>query len=327
MDNSSLPPERPAGQGHPSSEVALFGNVEWGVREFNGTAILTATIDGVLHYEVAGLTILTGHTNAAKAARDLVAPEHIERLDITAAQDTLTSVSVGRPAVTLGPNPYRLFVTREGANRLVLDSRLPGARRLKAWLADEVMPALEDTGSYIAPDAETINLDLNDLGALEKLNLAFGHAIAAAKHERAGRLKAEARIAELEPAAAQAEVYASADGLTTKRAFARDVQQWAQTRGVKVLQVQVFDFLAHIGLITRVAGSEHDQATAQAIKDGKAKNSTKKVEMPDGTIIKVKYGKLTSKGEQYAWKRIYAAIGQHGTLDLDVIRRAVAPVA
>jgi DNA-damage-inducible protein D len=307
--------------------VALFGNVAWGVREFNGTAILTATIDGVLHYEVAGLTQLTGHTNATKAVRDLVAPEHIERLDITPAQAALTSVRAGRPAVTPGPNPYRLFVTREGANRLVLDSRLPGARRLKAWLSDEVLPAIEDTGSYIAPDSEMINLDLSDLGALEKLNLAFGHAIAAAKHERAGRLVAEARVAELEPAAAQAEAYAEADGLTTKRAFARDVQQWYTPRGIKVTQQQVFDFLGYIGLITRMAGSEHDQATATAVKEGRAKNSTKNVKMPDGTIIKVKYGKLTGKGEQYAWKRIYAAIGEHGTLDLDVIRRAVVPVA
>lgn len=327
MDNGSLPPGQSIGQGRPSNDVALFGNIEWGMREFNGTAILTATIDGVLHYEAAGLTQLTGHTNATKAVRDLVAPEHIERLDITPAQTALTSVSVGRPAVTPGPNPYRLFVTREGANRLVLDSRLPGARRLKAWLADEVLPALEDTGAYIAPDSEMVDLDLNDLGALERLNLAFGHAIAAAKNERAGRLKAEARVAELEPAAAQAELYASADSLTTKRAFARDVQQWGAGRGVDIKQRQVFDFLAYIGLITRVAGSEHDQATAQAIKDGKAKNATKNVSMPDGTVFKAKYGKLTAKGEEYAWKRIYAAIGQHGTLDLAVIRSAIVPVA
>ncbi|TDD54571.1 hypothetical protein E1286_05105 [Nonomuraea terrae] len=327
MENSSLPPGWPAGQGQPSSDVALFGNIEWGIREFNETAILTATIDGTPYYEAAGLTALTGHTNAAKAVRDLVAPEHIERLDITPAQSIITSVRVGRPAVTLGPNPIRLFVTREGANRLVLDSRLPGARRLKAWLADEVMPAIEDNGSYIAPGTETIDLDLNDLGELEKLNLAFGHAIAAAKQERVGRLKAEARVAELEPAAAQAEVYASADGLTTKRAFARDVQQWYSPRGVKVTQQQVFDFLGHIGLIIRAAGSEHDQATAQAIKDDRAKNATKNVEMPDGTILKVKYGKLTSKGEKYAWRRIYAAIGEYGTLDLNVIRKAVVPVA
>ncbi|MFD9939784.1 hypothetical protein ACFWYW_04030 [Nonomuraea sp. NPDC059023] len=48
--------------------------------------------------------------------------------------------------------------------------------------------------------------------------------------------------------------------------------------------------------------------------------------MPDGMIIKVKYGKLTSKGEEYAWKKIYAVVGEHGTLDAKVIRGAAVPV-
>ncbi|MFI6496882.1 phage antirepressor KilAC domain-containing protein [Nonomuraea typhae] len=300
--------------------MALFGNIEWGIRELDGHQILTATVDGVLYYENVGLCALLEHSNPSKALADWTDPKQRISLDVRGA-NSLT----GREGIRRG-NPNRAFVAREGANRLLIKSKAPGADRVHRWLADDVMPSIEDTGSYIAPNADVTSLDLNDLGALEKLNLAFGHAIAAAKQERSGRLKAEARVAELEPAAAQAETYAEADGLTTKRAFARDVQQWATSRRVKVTQQQVFDFLAHLGLITRLAGSEHDQATAQAIKDGKAKNATKSVPMPDGTLFKVKYGKLTSKGEQYAWKRIYAAIGEHGTLDLDVIRRAVVPV-
>ncbi|WP_326642922.1 phage antirepressor KilAC domain-containing protein [Streptosporangium sp. NBC_01755] len=167
------------------------------------------------------------------------------------------------------------------------------------------------------------SMDLDSIDELERLNRAFGQAIAIAKHATARAEVAEARADEFESGHAQAELYASADGLTAKRAFARDVQQWCAPRKIKVTQQQVFNFLGHIGLIIRSAGSEHDQATAQAIKDLRAENATKKVEMPDGTILKVKYGKLTSKGEKYAWDRIYKAIGEHGTLDLDVIKGVV----
>lgn len=306
-------------------DVALFGNIEWGTREYDGAQVLTATVDGVLHYEAAGICRITEHRNAPDAIATHVAEHQKIKLDISAAHATIGGGYSGATWENVGPNPCRWFITREGANRLVLDSRVAGAQRIKHWLADDVMTSIEDTGGYEVP-RQASSLDVANLDELERLNTAFGRAIEIAKAATTRAEIAEARNAELEPAAAQAETYAAADGLTTKRAFARDVQQWATERGIKVLQNQVFDFLAHIGLITRVAGSEHDQATAQAIKDGKAKNSTKKVEMPDGTVIKVKYGKLTSKGEQYAWKRIYAAIGQHGTLNLDVIKAAVVPI-
>jgi anti-repressor protein len=305
-------------------EIALFGNVEWGVREFYNRDILTATVDGVLHYEVVGLCRLTEHSNPSMTVRSLADEAQTITLDISAAQDTLNSRSVDRPAVTVGPNPRRIFVNREGANRIVLDSRSERARELKAWLADDVMTSIEDTGGYKVP-RQAPSLDVASLDELERLNTAFGKAIEIAKAATARAEIAEARADEFEAGAAQADMYAAADGLTTKRAFARDVQQWYIPRGVDIKHKQVYDFLAHIGLITRVAGSEHDQATAQAIKDGRARNSTKNVKMPDGTIIKVKYGKLTGKGEKYAWKRIWAAIGEHGTLDLDVIKGALVP--
>lgn len=133
------------------------------------------------------------------------------------------------------------------------------------------------------------------------------------------------RIKALEPAEALMKTYAGARGLTTKRAFARDVQQWALDQGYEVSQQQVFDFLHHIGLFIRSSTSEHDQAMSQAIKDRKAKNVTIKIEHSDGTIEKRKYGKLTAKGEDYAWRRIHDALEQHGTLDLDVIKGTLVP--
>src|SRR5574341_708429 len=315
MDNPSFPGDYPAGQG---SAMGLFGNVEWGVREYDGVLVLTATVDGVFHYEAAGICRITEHRNVPDAIAYHVAPEQKVKLNISAAHATIGHGYSGATWENVGPNPYRWFITREGANRLVLDSRVPGAQRIKRWLADDVMPSIEDTGAYIPQQAPS--LDIRDIASLKQLHEAFGQALALVETERSGRLVAEAKVKELEPGAAQAETYAEADGLITKRAFARDVIQWYTPRGIKITHQQVYDFLGYIGLITRAATSEHDQATTHALNEGRAKNSTKKYERSDGTIVKVKYGKLTPKGEKYAWKRIFAAIGEHNTLDLKVIR-------
>jgi hypothetical protein len=133
-------------------------------------------------------------------------------------------------------------------------------------------------------------------------------------------------IKKLKTAAEMLKTYTGAQGWVAKREFARDVQQGALDLGITLTQQEIFDFLGFAGLIIRTAGHEFDQATATAIKERKAKNVTITIPHDDGTVEKKKYGKLSAKGEAYAWNRIFTALDQHGTLDLDVIRGAVAPV-
>lgn len=297
-------------------EIALFGNVEWGIREFYDRPILTATVDGVLFYEVVGLCRLTEHSNPSMTVRSLTGDEQTITLDISAAQATLNSLSVGRPAVTLGPNPRRLFINREGAYRIVLDSRSLSARELKAWLADDVMPSIEDTGSYVAPASDATILNLDDLGALEKLNVAFGRAIAAAKQERTGRLHAEAKVMELEPKAEQADHHRAADGLKSVGDFANDIKAWAKrTHGVTVKHKQVWDFLAYLKLIIRGNTIRHNHPTAFATDNDyvRLKQSTFSRSSGEGVSASPR---LTTDGEGYAWDRITRFIAENGTLEI-----------
>ncbi|MFI6883385.1 phage antirepressor KilAC domain-containing protein [Streptosporangium canum] len=312
MNNSSFYGDGPAGQGSDYTEMELFGDTA--MSPFD--AIRREDEDGE-HWFARETQALMGYAkwqdflNSVERAKVACANNG---MDVASNFMEVHKVSGGR-----GPAGLDYRLTRFASYLIAMngDPRKDAVAKAQAYFAAKTREA------EMAIPQPRPSMDLDSIDELERLNFAFGKAIAAAKQERAGRLVAEAKVAELEPAAAQAEIYAAADGLTTKRAFARDVQQWASPRGIKVTQQQVFDFLAHIGLITRAPGSEHDQATAQAIKDDKARNATKKVEMPDGTILKVKYGKLTSKGEAYAWKRIYTAIGEHGTLDLVAIRTPV----
>jgi len=45
------------------------------------------------------------------------------------------------------------FINRGGLFRLILDSRTPSAERFKAWVVNEVLPAVQDKGAYIDPNA------------------------------------------------------------------------------------------------------------------------------------------------------------------------------
>lgn len=322
-DNRTSSGLRPGIEG---GELALFGNVEWGVRAYDGIDVLTATVDGVLHYEAAGLCRITEHRNVPDAIATHVAEHQKTKLNISAAHATIGAGYSGATWANVGPNPYRWFITREGANRLVLDSRVAGAQRIKNWLADDVMPSVEDTGSYVAPGAALADVPdpATPEGAIVLADIIRTQALARIEDAKTIAQQAS-RIKALEPAEALMKTYSGAKGLTTKRAFARDVQQWALDEGLDISQQQVFDFLNHIGLFIRSDTSEYDQAKSQAIKDRKAKNVTVKIEHADGSIEKKKYGKLTAKGEDFAWRRIHEAIDTYGTLDLDVIRGVLVP--
>ncbi len=153
------------------SDMQLFGDIAWGVREYDGQQVLTATVDGTLHYEAAGFCRITEHRNVPDAIASHVANGQKIKLDISAAHSTIGTTDSGATWENVGPNPFRWFITREGANRLVLDSRVPGAQRIKHWLADDVMPSIEDKGSYEGPGASLPAMP--DFSTLDPAALAY----------------------------------------------------------------------------------------------------------------------------------------------------------
>lgn len=148
--------------------------IEWGIRYFEDRPVLTATLDGVLYFEGNSFCRITEHKNAADAITKHVAPLQRKKFDVSAAHSTLAKSDGGATWENVGPNPLRWFITREGANRLVLDSTVPGAVRIKQWLADEVMPSIEDHGGYIAPGVALPAMP--DFSSLDAQALAYlGH--------------------------------------------------------------------------------------------------------------------------------------------------------
>ncbi|MET4670745.1 BRO family protein [Streptomyces sp. PvR018] len=97
-----------------------------------------------------------------------------------------------------GGGQYRStnVINEPGLYSLILRSRKPQAKAFKRWITHEVIPSIRRTGSYSAAPREMTKLE----------------ALQAAIESEQGRLAAEARVKELEPAASSWQTLASSDG-------------------------------------------------------------------------------------------------------------------
>ena len=57
------------------------------------------------------------------------------------------------PLETAGGIQQMYFVNEDGFYDLILESRKPGARKIRKWLTSEVVPSIRKTGMYINPNA------------------------------------------------------------------------------------------------------------------------------------------------------------------------------
>lgn len=123
---------------------------------------------------------------------------------------------------------------------------------------------------------------------------------------------AESRLAEVAPLIAQAEAHRAGERGVTRQEFAREIVTWAEQQGVRVLHRDVFAFLVHLGLFVGGDRSDTGHATTDAIRRGLAvtdKGTT------DGGF-NYATGKLTPKGQGYAWDRVTRFIDSNGSLVL-----------
>ena len=126
---------------------------------------------------------------------------------------------------------------------------------------------------------------------------------------------AEAELAASRPLIERAKNHASGSGLKTRQQFFREIKQWVHDEhGVEIKQAQVVTFLstAKLGIFVRGNRSDSGQATAWAIEHGYARN------IEDTALNGHNYvtGKLTPRGQEYAWERIVRFIDANGHLDL-----------
>lgn len=262
---------------------------------YEGTPVRTVIIDGEPWFVLADLCAALGMSNPAMTAR---------RLDEAAVRQADISSGGQRRSVTI--------VNESAMYEVVIRSDKPEAVKFRRWITGEVLPTIRKTGgAYIAPGSQA-ELDLtNPDTALDKLI----EVAQIAKAERARRIALEEKVAADRPLVERAKNHASGSGLKTRQQFFREIKQWVHDEhGVEIKQAQVVTFLstAKLGIFVRGNRSDSGQATAWAIEHGYARN------IEDTALNGHNYvtGKLTPRGQEYAWERIVRFIDANGHLDL-----------
>ncbi|MBN0043094.1 phage antirepressor KilAC domain-containing protein [Streptomyces actuosus] len=125
--------------------------------------------------------------------------------------------------------PQQLAVVNEpGLYSLILRSRKPQAKTFKRWITHEVLPSIRKTGSYSVAVPQTLPEALRAFAA-----------------EVEAREAAEARVAELAPAAGAWETLAAAEGDYS----VREAAQLLVRAGISTGQNRLFATLRDIGWI------------------------------------------------------------------------------
>lgn len=210
------------------------------------------------------------------------------------------NVNLSSQAARVGLLPRRGVVR---AGMLLRDSSV--ARQVRDYLLDAEQDARSVAVDLLDPD---VALDkIIELASLAKL-------------ERAEKVKAQAeakqltaRIEKDAPLVAKAEAHTGSDSSVHRQEFGREVITWGmRQKNIVIKQADVMRFLGHIGLFIRGERTDTGHATADALKRGLA--FTDKGTAKNGHAWAT--GKLTARGQDYAWKKIVAHVEANGTLEL-----------
>lgn len=210
------------------SGVSVFRNDSWSVR--------TATIDGDPWF----------------VARDVC-----DALGIADAKSSLRLLDEDEKGVhsvhTPGGAQQMAVVNEPGLYSLILRSRKPEAKAFKRWITHDVLPSIRRSGTYaVEQSPATFQLPQTMAEALR---------LAADQCDRADM--AEAKVAELAPAAAAWETLASAEGDYSVGDSAKIL---SRDPAIKIGQNRLFKFMGAEGWLFRGRGDNAWRVSQRAIE-------------------------------------------------------------
>jgi anti-repressor protein len=268
-------------------------------------------------FDVQGAEIRFGQTEGG--APYSVATDFAKAMGYLQASDAtrlLDEDEKGQQIVLTPGGPQQLNVIYEdGMWELIFRSSLPGAKAIKVQVK-AILRQIRETGSYSVAPAALTNRDLARM-VLEEADRADA---------------AEHKVAELEPMAAQAAHYRSADGLIAVGDFANDIKGYAKRElGLRVLHPQVWEFLGEIGLLIRGNTVRHNEPTAFATEKDYVRAKKTEFETNTRGLQSSSSPRLTPAGAGYAWDRAVRRLMEHqglrkddGRGQLDIIQGGAA---
>lgn len=221
-------------ESNPRSEILPF--------DFRGSPVRVVKVDGQPWFVAADVAKILGYRDAANAVR------------------TLRDQHKGTQPVSTPRGLQDLTViSRSGLFRLALRSDRAEADSFQDWVTDEVLPAISDTGAYVAP-AQRGEM-LPDISTPEGVSVMADMFAATARQ----LVAAKQTIAEIAPAAESWETLASGTGdysvADAAKILSRDPR-------IKLGQQRLFTHLMDLHWLYRQAGDRKWRAYQTAITRG-----------------------------------------------------------
>lgn len=223
---------------------------------------------------------------------------------------------VGRVAFQTRP-----FQTAGGTQRReIAEMDEPAAALLMTYLRNT--PVVRDfkkrlVGAFYAMRAElsrrtSLAVDITNVDHIAQLAQATTTAVELYRAEHEQRIALEVQAEVDRPLVERAKIHAAGSGSVNRTDFGREVVEWAEQQGIRVLHRQIREFLAR-KLHLFVAGdrSDNGHATTDGIRRGLCENRR---DTRNGRNVVT--GLLTPNGQEYAWERITRYINVNGTLEL-----------
>jgi prophage antirepressor-like protein len=203
---------------------------------------------------------------------------------------------------TLGGPQSLTVISESGLYSAIVRSDSSGATQFRMWVTREVLPSIRKTGTYSAAPAPT-----NDQIVQQAFTILMAQTTALT-----------AKVAELEPVAAESMTYRQSAGLRTIQDLANDLRTHALANlpGIRFVQADVYNQAGRLGLIIRGDTLRNNQPTSQAITAGWVKPARTPIEHNDGTTTTKTYTRLTPKGSARLWDGCLTYLAEHGTLTI-----------
>ena len=141
------------------------------------------------------------------------------------------------------------IINESGLYSLVLSSKLPGAKRFRRWVTNEVLPSIRKDGGYIKTAPGMTDADI------------MAKAILLAQKTIEGQ---KAQIAEMTPKA----LFADAVSASSTSILVGDLAKLIRQNGLDIGQNRLFDWLRNNGYLIRAKGMSWNMHTQRSMDMG-----------------------------------------------------------
>ena len=172
------------------------------------------------------------------------------------------------------------IINESGLYSLVLSSKLPGAKRFRRWVTNEVLPSIRKDGGYIKTAPGMTDADI------------MAKAILLAQKTIEGQ---KAQIAEMTPKA----LFADAVSASSTSILVGDLAKLIRQNGMDIGQNRLFDWLRNNGYLIRAKGMSWNMPTQRSMDMGLFEVKETSITHSDGHISVNKTVKVTGKGQIY----------------------------